>query len=52
MFGEEIKKQFKNITIDGCDISADSLKIAKKNKFIESYLKSFEKKIIFLINMI
>ena len=24
MFGEAIKKQFKNITIDGCDISADS----------------------------
>ena len=30
MFGEEIKKQLKNSTIDGCDISADSLKIAKK----------------------
>ena len=44
MFGEEIKKQFKNITVDGCDISADSLKFAKQKKFIESYLKKVLKK--------
>lgn len=48
MFGEEIKKQFKNITIDGCDISADSLKIAKKKQIYRKLFKnSFEKKMNF-----
>ena len=46
MFGEEIKKQFKNITVDGCDISADSLKFAKQKKIYRKLFKnSFEKKI-------
>ena len=48
MFGEEIKKQFKNITVDGCDISADSLKFAKKKKIYRKLFKnSFEKKMNF-----
>ena len=47
MFGEEIKKQFKNITIDGCDISADSLKIAKKKIYRKLFKNSFEKKMNF-----
>ena len=45
MFGEEIKKQFKNITVDGCDISAESLNIAKQKKIYRKlYKNSFEKK--------
>ena len=48
LFGEEIKKQFKNITIDGCDISAYSLKVAKKKKIYRKLFKnSFEKKMNF-----
>ena len=48
MFGEEIKKQFKNITIDGCDISTDSLNIAKQKKIYRKLFKnSFEKKMNF-----
>ena len=48
MFGEEIKKQFKNITVDGCDISADSLKFAKQKKIYRKLFKnSFEKKMNF-----
>jgi SAM-dependent methyltransferase len=35
MFGEEIKKQFKNITIDGCDISSHSFE--KKINFSHQY---------------
>ncbi len=37
MFGEEIKKQFKNITIDGCDISGHSIKILFS--LVDKYLK-------------
>ena len=48
MFGEEIKKQFNNITIDGCDISSHSLKIAKKKQIYRKLIKnSFEKKMNF-----
>ena len=48
MFGEEIKKQFKNITLDGCDISSHSLKIAKKKQIYRKLIKnSFEKKMNF-----
>ena len=48
LFGEEIKKQFKNIIIDGCDISGDSLKIAKKKQIYRKlYKNSFEKKMNF-----
>ena len=48
MFGEEINKQFKNITIDGCDISGHSLKIAKKKQIYRKLIKnSFEKKMNF-----
>ena len=46
MFAEEIKKKYKKIIIDGCDISAQSLKIAKQKKLYRKlYKKSFEKKI-------
>ena len=48
MFGEEIKKQFKNIVVDGCDISSDSLNFAKKKKIYRKLFKnSFEKKMNF-----
>ena len=48
MFGEALKKQFKNITIDGCDISGHSLMIAKKKQIYRKLFKnSFEKKIYF-----
>ena len=46
MFAEEIKKKYKKIIIDGCDISTQSLKIAKQKKLYRKlYKKSFEKKI-------
>ena len=46
MFAEEIKKKYKKIIIDGCDISEQSLKIAKQKKLYRKlYKKSFEKKI-------
>jgi len=46
MFAEEIKKKYKNIIMDGCDISSKSLKIArKKNLYRKLFKKSFEKKI-------
>jgi len=46
MFAEEIKKKYKNIIIDGCDISSQSLKIAKQKKLYRKlFKKSFEKKI-------
>ena len=46
MFAEEIKKKYKKIIIDGCDISSQSLKIAKQKKLYRKlYKKSFEKKI-------
>ena len=48
MFGEALKKQFKNITIDGCDISGHSIKIAKnKQIYRKLYKNSFEKKMNF-----
>ena len=46
MFAEEIKKKYKKIIIDGCDISEQSLQIAKqKQLYRKLYKKSFEKKI-------
>ena len=46
MFAEEIKKTYKKIIIDGCDISEQSLQIAKQKKLYRKlYKKSFEKKI-------
>ena len=47
MFAEEIKKKYKKIIIDGCDISAQSLKIAKQKKsYRKLHKKSFEKKML------
>jgi len=52
MFAEEIKRKYKNIIIDGCDISSKSLKIAKQKKYIENYLKRvLRKKLKLLKNM-
>jgi len=46
MFAEELNKKYPNIIIDGCDISSQSLKIAKKkNLYRNLYKKSFESKI-------
>ena len=46
MFAKELKKKYPNIIIDGCDISSQSLKIAKQKKLYRRLLKkSFEKKI-------
>ena len=46
MYAKELKKKFPNIVIDGCDISSQSLKIAKQKKLYRYLLKkSFEKKI-------
>ena len=46
MFAGELKKKYTNIIIDGCDISSQSLKIAKKkNIYRKLYKKSFETKI-------
>ena len=46
MFAAILKKNYPNITIDGCDISSQSLKIAKKKKLYRKLIKqSFEKKI-------
>jgi predicted TPR repeat methyltransferase len=45
MFAKELKKKYPNIIIDGCDISSQSLKIAKQKKLYRRLLKkSFEKK--------
>ena len=46
MFAVKLKKNYPNVTIDGCDISSKSLKIAKKKKLYRKLFKqSFEKKI-------
>ena len=46
MFADKLKKNYPNVTIDGCDISSKSLKIAKKKKLYRKLFKqSFEKKI-------
>jgi len=46
MFAKELKKKYPNIVIDGCDISSQSLKIAKlKNVYRNLFKKSFDKKI-------
>ena len=46
MFADKLKKNYSNITIDGCDISSQILKIAKKKKLYRKLIKqSFEKKI-------
>ena len=46
MFAAKLKKKYTNIDIDGCDISSQSLKIAKSKKLYRSLIKqSFEKKI-------
>ena len=46
MFAAKLKKKYTNIAIDGCDISSQSLKIAKNKKLYRSLIKqSFEKKI-------
>ena len=46
MFADTLKKKYPNITIDGCDISSQSLKVAKKKKLYRKLIKqSFEKKI-------
>ena len=46
MFAATLKKKYPNVTIDGCDISSQSLKVAKKKKLYRKLIKhSFEKKI-------
>ena len=46
MFAATLKKNYPNITVDGCDISSQSLKVAKKKKLYRKLIKqSFEKKI-------
>lgn len=46
MYAAELKKKFPNIIVDGCDISFQSLKIAKQKKIYRHlFKKSFEKKI-------
>ena len=46
MFAAKLIKNYPNITIDGCDISSQSLKIARKKKLYRKLIKqSFEKKI-------
>ena len=46
MFAAKLKKNYPNVTIDGCDISFQSLKIAKKKKLYRKLFKqSFERKI-------
>ena len=46
MFAAKLKKKYTNIAIDGCDISSQSLKIAKDKKLYRNLIKqSFEKKI-------
>ena len=46
MFAAKLKKKYTNIAIDGCDISSQSLKIAKQKKLYRNLIKkSFEKKI-------
>ena len=46
MFAAKLKKKYTNIVIDGCDISSQSLKIARKKKLYRNLIKqSFEKKI-------
>ena len=46
MFAAKLKKKYTNIAIDGCDISSQSLKIAKNKKLYRNLIKqSFEKKI-------
>ena len=46
MFGVQLKKFYPKIVIDGCDISSQSLKIAKKKKLYRNLIKkSFEKKL-------
>ena len=48
LFAEELIKKYTKVTIDGCDISSFSLKIAnKKNLYRNLFKKSFEKKIKF-----
>ena len=48
LFAEELKKKYKNIKIDGCDISSLSLEIAKKKNLYRYLFKNdFEKKIKF-----
>ena len=46
MFAEKLQKIYPKIIIDGCDISSQSLKIAKQKKLYRNLIKkSFEKKI-------
>ena len=46
IFAAKLKKFYPNIVIDGCDISFQSLKIAKQKKIYRNLIKkSFEKKI-------
>jgi len=46
MFAEKLHKKYPKIVIDGCDISSESLKIAKQKKLYRNLIKkSFEKKI-------
>jgi predicted TPR repeat methyltransferase len=46
IFAAKLKKNYPDIIIDGCDISSQSLKIAKKKKLYRKLIKqSFEKKI-------
>ena len=46
MFAAKLKKNYPNITIDGCDISSQSLKVAKKKQLYRKLIKqSFETKI-------
>ena len=46
MFAEKLQQIYPKIIIDGCDISSQSLKIAKQKKLYRNLIKkSFEKKI-------
>ena len=46
MFAVKLKKKYPNASIDGCDISSKSLKLAKQKKLYRKLFKqSFEKKI-------
>ena len=40
MFAAKLKKNYPNITIDGCDISSQSLKIAKKKATLQKINKT------------
>ena len=40
MFAVKLKKNYPNVTIDGCDISSQSLKIANKKKTLQKVIQT------------